>query len=150
MSVAWASFTNGFHEEDRRRWEEPEMDSFHGSLGDTKLRMADVMFEEISDGVMIMERDGRLIDLNPSLLRLLGSVREEWIGKKPHFIRPHLYDLNYYRSLWERVNKVGRWSGTIAICDGCDEMRLTRMTIRSINNKENHSVHYVGVMQLVA
>lgn len=39
------------------------------------------IFEATQDGIFFMDEDGLVTDVNPSLIKLLGYSRDEWIGK---------------------------------------------------------------------
>lgn len=78
-----------------------------------KLRLNAFAFEKITDAVMIIDANGKIIQCNAGSENLLGYKAEEMIGKTPDsLVSPDVAeDLN--REIWQHLRSGKRWSGII-------------------------------------
>ena len=65
------------------------------------------LFEAAQDGILILDVDtGRITDVNPFLVKLLGFSREEMVGKTVGELSP-FKDLDSNQAMLERLQKEG-------------------------------------------
>lgn len=68
-------------------------------------RRAAAVFEHTAEGVMILDREGRLEQVNPAYSRITGFSPEEVVGRTPAFLR--------YGQIWAELISAGHWQGEI-------------------------------------
>jgi PAS domain S-box-containing protein len=68
-------------------------------------------FETIGDAVLVMELDGRVIDLNPAAERLFGYLRDEVLGQTPAIFREAATGERQAAAIWDSIARSGTWAG---------------------------------------
>ena len=70
-------------------------------------------FEHSSDGILITDLDGKILDVNPAFVQLYGYHREEAVGKKTNILRSRCSTDAFYQAMWRSINDRGEWKGEI-------------------------------------
>lgn len=98
-----------------------------------------------SEGVVITNKDGLIVDVNPAYCEITGYTREDLIGKNPNINKSGVHDRDFYRDMWAAVNAGGRWSGEIwdKKKDGTVYPKL--LTINALKNDQSEVCNYVGI-----
>ena len=66
-----------------------------GRKAEEELSLKSAALEAAANAVIITDREGRLIWLNPAFERLSGYTREEAIGKNPReIVKSNIHDLS--------------------------------------------------------
>lgn len=72
------------------------------SIGDQTLDLANVPFDQIicsiSDGVVVIDREGKIIFVNPAYTRILGISAEEALGRNMQNVTPDAHTLKVLRT----------------------------------------------------
>ena len=71
------------------------------------------LFENASEGIVILDENHTIIDLNPSFMRITGYLRKEILGKKLSHFNSGRQDQDFYDRMWTKVNRKGHWEGEI-------------------------------------
>ena len=81
-------------------------------------------FDHISDAVITMDLEARIVDWNPGAERMFGYNQEEMLGKTPDVLRPANAKKTAVELLAE-MRRTGRWSGEMRFVrkDGVDRHR---------------------------
>ncbi len=79
----------------------------------TKLHRAVTVFEHCGEGIMVMDADLRIEDVNPALCAISGYAIEELLGTVPRYLRVGEQDPEVLKSLWDDVKAKGKWSGEL-------------------------------------
>lgn len=75
------------------------------------LRRQALLFENLYDGVILMDEGGFIVDWNPAAERIFGYTRDDMIGRSPGMLQ-HPDERPYLESeIFERVILDGRWQG---------------------------------------
>jgi PAS domain S-box-containing protein len=67
-------------------------------------------FDHISDGVITMDLEARIVDWNPGAERLFGYTKEEMLGQTPDLLRPEDVQTTA-KELLGTMRREGRWTG---------------------------------------
>lgn len=101
-----------------------------GARSTEVLRRQALIFENLTDAVMVLDQDRRIVDWNPASEKLFGYTRAEAIGKTTGIIqRSGEYEL-YGHLVEEAIERDGRWTGerTLRRKDGteviCEAVRV--------------------------
>lgn len=78
-----------------------------------KLRRASLVYQNISDGVVITDPDGYVQDVNPAFSAITGYGPEEIIGNRMSMLSAGRHPAEFFRSLWDSLTRTGTWSGDI-------------------------------------
>lgn len=77
------------------------------------LSILDKLFKNSQDSIMIINRDGRIEEVNPAFTENTGYTSKEAIGEKVSLLRSEIHPDSFYREMWQTVLRVGFWKGEI-------------------------------------
>jgi len=69
--------------------------------------------DQADEAVVITERDGRIVYVNPAFCRVTGWRAEEAIGQNPRLLRSGLQTDGFYQDLWETIAAGDVWRGQL-------------------------------------
>jgi diguanylate cyclase (GGDEF)-like protein/PAS domain S-box-containing protein len=78
-----------------------------------RLQQMALVLENSGEGLMISDADNCIVDVNPAFIRMTGFAREDVIGKTPSMLKSGRQGADYYRDMWESLEKSGKWQGEI-------------------------------------
>jgi len=79
----------------------------------TKLHRAVSVFEHCGEGIVIMDAERRIEDVNPAMCAITGFSAEELIGTVPRYLLPEEQDPFLLKKIWGAVDAEGKWSGEL-------------------------------------
>lgn len=77
-----------------------------------ELRLAEAIFDTVQ-AVMVTDRHGVILRVNPAFCHLTGYSGKEVVGKTPWLLRSGHHDEDFYRTMRATVAQHGRWQGEI-------------------------------------
>lgn len=99
----------------------------------------------IRDGLVIMDRRLRIVDVNPAFRKMSGFTRDELLGRTPRVFKAVDGDASAFRDMALRLKREGCWqgrswnrakSGSVFITDECTQ---------SLRNRADELTGYVAV-----
>ena len=89
--------------------------SFHDvtrqRLMEDTLRRHTRAFEHISDALVLMDLEGKIVDWNPGAERMFGYSKAEMMGRRPSVLAPPGVGVDYTQAMLDGVKERGRWTG---------------------------------------
>lgn len=110
-----------------------------------RLRQSAAVFENISEGMLITDLDGRILDVNSSFCEISGYTREEVLGANPRLWKSERHDADFYQALWESISREGQWRGEIWNRRKDGSVYPAQLTINSIADSQGNTTHYVAL-----
>ena len=77
------------------------------------LRIAASVFDRSHEAIMISDQSNRILDVNPAFSRITGYSRDEVLGLNPAILSSGRHSGEYYRSMWQSIEKTDHWRGEI-------------------------------------
>jgi diguanylate cyclase (GGDEF)-like protein/PAS domain S-box-containing protein len=77
------------------------------------LKLAVRVFAAASEGFVITDVDGRILDVNAAFTTVTGYAREEVLGKNPRMLRSGRHGTEFYAAMWRSIKDTGQWQGEI-------------------------------------
>lgn len=77
------------------------------------LRIAASVFDRSHEAIMISDQSNRILDVNPAFSRITGYARDEVLGLNPAILSSGRHSGEYYRSMWQSIEKTDHWRGEI-------------------------------------
>jgi diguanylate cyclase (GGDEF)-like protein/PAS domain S-box-containing protein len=114
-------------------------------LADEKLHLAASVFSHASEGIMITEADGTIIDVNQGFTDLTGYSRDEVLGKTPQILSSGRQDAEFYRKMWADLNQQGDWHGEVWNRRKNGEIYAEMLTISTVRDEQGKALHYVAL-----
>ncbi|RDE19486.1 EAL domain-containing protein [Motiliproteus coralliicola] len=80
---------------------------------DRSMRLAALVHDNSSECMVVTDRNGIILNVNPAFTRVTGYGKEEVIGLKTSALSSGRHDKDFYREMWGVLKTEGRWQGEI-------------------------------------
>ena len=77
------------------------------------LRVADAVFESTAEGIIVTDADNLIVRVNPAFTAITGYSAGEVIGRNPSLLKSGRHGVEFYREMWDCLERRGRWEGEI-------------------------------------
>jgi diguanylate cyclase (GGDEF)-like protein/PAS domain S-box-containing protein len=108
-----------------------------------ELRIAATAFES-REGLVITDAHGLILRVNHAFEELTGYSAEEAIGSSPSMLKSARHDEQFYRQMWQAIERDGHWQGEIWNRRKNGEEFPEWLLVTSVKNAEGEITHYVG------
>ncbi|MDF1588544.1 MAG: bacteriohemerythrin [Gammaproteobacteria bacterium] len=78
-----------------------------------QLQIAATAFENEQEGMMIVDTNLRIIQVNKAFKKITGYSNDEIIGALPNKLSSGQHDKQFYADMWRDINQNGTWAGEI-------------------------------------
>jgi len=113
------------------------------SAGD-RLRIADIVFDSL-EGIMIGDRDRRIVIVNQSFTRITGFSAADVAGQPMAILRSGWHDDLFYQTIWDEIGQSGAWQGEIWNRRKTGEIYREWLSITAVVDDDDKVTHYVSV-----
>lgn len=96
------------------------------------------------EGIVITDKNGIIQDVNPSFTKIFGYTADEVRGKTPKVLRSNKHEPEYFKTMWEQIEKLGFWEGEIWNKDKEGNLKHELLTISHVTNNAGEIKYYVG------
>ncbi|WP_338584129.1 phosphodiesterase DibA [Pseudomonas sp. MAG733B] len=110
-----------------------------------RLRQAAAVFDCTREGVLVTDREGLIVHVNPAFMQITGYQREEVLGQRPSLFKSGRHSADFYQAMFSTLDSVGEWSGEIWNRRKSGEIYPQWQTIRIIRDDLGQLSHYVAV-----
>ena len=110
-----------------------------------RTRLTAKVFENTQEGVIITDRDGRILAVNRAFTEVTGYAEEEVIAETPRVLQSGRQSRAFYDEMWNSLDHTGQWKGEIWNRRKNGEVFPEWLSISSVRNESGEVSHYVGV-----
>ncbi|MBP6058395.1 MAG: PAS domain S-box protein [Nitrosomonas sp.] len=110
-----------------------------------QLRLAAGVFAHAREGIMIMNADFILINVNAAFTYITGYEHDDVIGKKPGILKSDRHSIDFYASMYQSLDGKGHWYGEIWNRRKNGEVYAALLNISQILSKDGETRHFVGI-----
>jgi len=110
-----------------------------------QLRLAAKAIASSGEGIVVTDRDNRIVSVNPAFCALSGYEADELLGRTPELFRSSRHDDAFYRAMWDAVRGTGSWQGEIWNRDRHGRVVPEWLTISVVRDAAGEIEHYVGI-----
>jgi len=96
-------------------------------------------------GMMVTDKQGKIIAVNPAFTELTGFSSKESIGENPNMLKSGKQSAAFYRQMWETLQQNGSWQGQIWNKRKDGNHFLEWLTINAIKDDSGEVIQYAGV-----
>ena len=97
------------------------------------------------EGIVICDREQRILQVNAAFERLTGYSREEVLGKTPRVLQSGRQDGAFYAAMWHTLLATGAWSGEVCNRRKSGELYLEWLSISTVYEESGQIAHFVGI-----
>lgn len=108
-----------------------------------ELRISATAFES-HESLMITDSNRVIIRVNQAFVDATGYSASEVIGKTSSILKSGRHEDEFYRSLWESVNKNGKWQGEVWDKRKNGEIYPIWLSITAVKDTSGTVTHYIG------
>ncbi len=109
------------------------------------LRLHASVFDDAWEGILITDKDNRVISVNHAFSEITGYSEEELIGQDPKILASGRQSAEFYQEMWECIHTEGRWRGEIWNRKKNGEFFAEILTISAIKNPQGEITSYLGL-----
>ncbi|WP_338759152.1 EAL domain-containing protein [Massilia sp. METH4] len=110
-----------------------------------KLRLSATVLEHIADGVVVVDKAGRIVAVNPAFTQITGYEEAEALGRDIGLTRSGRQDEAFHQQLWRELVENGYWQGEMWALRKGGEQFLQSLTLTAVRDSEGATTHYAGV-----
>lgn len=109
------------------------------------LRLASVAFANTTDGILITDPEGTIVDVNERFVDLTGYSRQDLVGDNPRILKSGLQDADFYAGMWRDLKERHAWSGECRNRRKDGSIYVQELRISAVQDAEGTVTHYVGI-----
>jgi len=109
-----------------------------------ELHLIAEVFRNTSEGIVITDPNGVIINVNDAYCKITGYRRDEMIGSTPGKLKSDRHDKSFYQRMWATLIKEGSWVGEIWDRRKNGEIYPKWLNINAIHDENGSLTHYVG------
>ncbi len=110
-----------------------------------KLGQSAAVVQNTAEGIIITDKDSRIISVNPAFTEITGYTEDEAIGKTPRILKSRKHDREFYAEMWNQIITTGRWQGELWDRKKSGAVFPSWTTISAVVNDDDQVTNYVGV-----
>ena len=110
-----------------------------------KLELADIVFRESSEAIMISDEKNRILQINPAFTEITGYTLEDIKGKNPNILSSGQHDRTFYQTLWRSLKETGHWSGEIWNRRKSGEVYPEWLSINVVRDKDGKVINHQAI-----
>ncbi len=113
--------------------------------GEERLHLAASVFTHASEGILITNAEGNILEVNDAFTRITGYAREEVLGRNPSMLKSGRQNRDFYIDMWSQLRQKGHWSGEIWNRAKSGQILAEMLTISAIPDAQGNARQYVGL-----
>ncbi|WP_186576356.1 nitrate/nitrite transporter [Aquibacillus kalidii] len=110
-----------------------------------KLSLSKQVMETTPLGMMVTNKNGKIITINPAFTEVTGYSIEETIGNNPNMLSSGKQSKTFYDKMWSDIQGKGFWQGEIWNKRKDGREYLEWLTINAIKDDAGEVIQYAGV-----
>jgi len=103
--------------------------------------------EAAAVGIVITDRDGNILWVNPAFMSLSGYTLEEIVGKNPRLLKSGKQDSKFYGGMWDTILSGRVWRGEIVNRRKDGTFYNEELTITPVCGASGKITHFVAIGQ---
>jgi len=101
--------------------------------------------EQAAESIVITDRDGTILYVNPAFERVTGYTREEALGKNPRLLKSGKHEAAFYEEMWSVLRRGDVWTGHISNKRKDGSLYDEEMVISPVRDHSSNIINYVAV-----
>ena len=112
-------------------------------LEEVRRQRAANVFSHSHEGIMILDPDGSIVEVNSAFSRITGYKADEIRGKSHLILRSDLHNDEFYNSMWQTLTQKGNWCGELWNRTRGGHLYAALTDITAVNDAEGAVQNYV-------
>ncbi|QJD86103.1 EAL domain-containing protein [Cohnella herbarum] len=111
----------------------------------SKLRLHAQVFSNASEGIMITDKQLRILAVNQAFTTMTGFTEQEASGHTPALLHSGIQNQYFYIKMWERIHSTGFWQGEIWNKRKNGEIYPEWLSISTLRDDNGLITNYIGM-----
>lgn len=108
-------------------------------------RLAATVFSCSNEGIVITDRNNRIMAVNPAFPKTTGYSAEEAIGGTPSLLKSGRHDTVFYHLMWQSLLNTGQWQGEIWNRRKNGQVYPEWLSISTVKDNHGEVSNYVAI-----
>jgi diguanylate cyclase (GGDEF)-like protein/PAS domain S-box-containing protein len=113
-------------------------------LNSARLKLADIVFENSGNGLVVTDSRGAVLSINPAFSSITGYETEEMLGQNLRILNSELHPKSFYTEMWQSLMTEDQWQGEIWNRRKNGEVYPEWLSIHTIRNAQGEISYFVG------
>lgn len=109
-----------------------------------QLQLSAQIFAQSSEGIMLLDAGCNIVMVNRAFTHITGYTENEVLGRNPKMLSSGQHDRNFYTTMWDAIEKEGRWQGEIWNRRKNGAIYPEWLLIQTMRDSKNDLTHYIG------
>lgn len=109
------------------------------------LRLASEALEASFNGIMVTDRDGVIVRVNPAFTRITGYTAAEVLGQTPRLLKSGRQEPEFYTQMWQTLLETGHWMGEVLNRHKDGNVTPMMETISAFRREQGDITHFIAV-----
>ncbi len=109
------------------------------------LERAAKVFEHSKEGIVVTDAENRIISVNRSFTEITGYSQDEVLGHNPKLLSSGRHDEEFYRQMWQSLDKTGGWQGEVWNRRKNGEIYPESLTIISVKGDDGALINHIAI-----
>lgn len=110
-----------------------------------KLLLAGKVFDNSTEGIMITDARGHILQVNRAFIAITGYSEADAIGQTPRLLRSDRHDDAFYQAMWDALAEFGYWQGEIWNRRRNGEIYPQWLSLIAIRDEQGETLNYLSV-----
>jgi PAS domain S-box-containing protein len=109
-----------------------------------------VAIENSVNSIIITDKDGLIIWVNPSFPVLTGYTLEDVYGKNPRMLKSGFHNHEFYRNMWETISSKKQWKGLLVNKTKSGELYKAMTSITPVIGPNGQIDSFIAIQEEVS
>lgn len=109
------------------------------------LRIQATALRSAANGIVITDRAGTIVWVNPAACAITGYAADELVGRHTRLLKSGAHGAGFYAELWRQVTRGETWSGTIVNRRKDGAIYYEEQTIAPVLDAGGEVTHFVAI-----
>jgi diguanylate cyclase (GGDEF)-like protein/PAS domain S-box-containing protein len=126
-------------------WHGHAFDVTDRRLTEEQLRLATRVFNSTSQGIVVTDREGTIIQTNPAFEALTGYSAAEVVGLTPRVLKSGRHPPEFYAAMWATLLRDGEWEGEVWNRRKDGHVYPEALSISAVRGAAGEITHFVAL-----
>ncbi|MBF0266749.1 MAG: diguanylate cyclase, partial [Gammaproteobacteria bacterium] len=109
------------------------------------LKKSAQFFDHSNEGVVITDKETKILAINQSFSEISGYTKEESIGQPINILSSGSHSNNFYKNMWDSLKHYGKWQGEIWNKRKNGEIFPEWLSIKLLKDPETGDINYMAI-----
>ncbi|MGP8049308.1 MAG: response regulator [Desulfobaccales bacterium] len=120
--------------------------ALHQHYLEAQMSLAAKVFANAREGILVTDRQGKIITVNQALTNISGYAPEEIIGQTLELLQAEPQGAGSHQKIWTSIRKSGEWQGEISNRRKNGEAFPAWLTLRAVDDRQGGIANYMGML----